>query len=219
MLQRSVCSDGGEASAARKRRKAAKRQRQLGKSPQEVLVKALNHPVRVKALTILTERIASPKEISELIDVPLSNVSYHVRVLDELGLIEIREEESVRGSVAHFYKAVERPLIDNPDWEKLDPRVRSAFSGYVIETLMTDAANSLAAGVFDRRDDRHLSRTSLILDEKAWRKVSEIQAKALNQILKEQAAATQRLSKGKAEPIQAIAGMTCFEVLPPGEPK
>ena len=123
---------------------------------------------------------ASPKEISEQIQAPLSNVSYHVRVLDELGLIEIMEEESVRGSVAHFYKAVQRPLIDNPDWEKLDTQVRSAFSGYVIETLMSDAAKSLAAGSFDRREDRHLSRTPLLLDVKGWRKVSAIQARALD---------------------------------------
>jgi DNA-binding transcriptional ArsR family regulator len=175
-------------------------------------VKALNHPVRVRALTILTEKVASPKEIAAQIDTPLSNVSYHVRVLDELGLVEIVEEESVRGSVAHFYKAVERPLIDNPDWEKLSPKVRSAFSGYVIETLMSDAASSLAAGVFDRREDRHLSRTSLVLDERGWRKVSEIQTKALDQILKEQAAATERLRKSEAAAVQAIAGMTCFEV-------
>jgi DNA-binding transcriptional ArsR family regulator len=202
---------------ARKRRKVTKRKRQLGKSPQEVLVKALNHPVRVKALTILTERTASPKEISELIDTPLSNVSYHVRVLDELGLIEIREEENVRGSVAHFYRAVERPLIDNPDWEKLDPNVRSAFSGYVIETLMSDAAGSLTAGVFDRREDRHLSRTTLLLDEKAWQRVSEIQAKALDQILKEQAAAAERLGRADEKGIHAVVGMALFEVRDPSQ--
>ncbi len=199
---------------ARKRRKLSKRKRQVGKSPQEVLVKALNHPVRVKALTILTERIASPKEISEQIEAPLSNVSYHVRVLEELGLIEIMEEESVRGSVAHFYKAVERPLIDNPDWEKLDSKVRSAFSGYVIETLMSDAARSLAAGVFDGREDRHLSRTPLLLDAEGWRRVSEIQARALDDILKEQAAAASRLQSSPEEAIHAVAGMACFEVLP-----
>lgn len=191
-----------------------KRKRQAGKSPQEVLVKALNHPIRVKALTILTDRIASPKEISDQIDAPLSNVSYHVRVLDELGLIEIMEEESVRGSVAHFYKAIERPLIDNPDWERLDSKVRAAFSGYVIETLMTDAARSLTAGVFDRREDRHLSRTPLLLDEKAWRRVSQIQAKALDDILKEQAAAAARMNGSREEGIHAVAGMACFEVLP-----
>jgi DNA-binding transcriptional ArsR family regulator len=186
---------------ARKRRKVAKRKRKLDKSPQEVLVKALNHPVRVKALTILTERTASPKEIAAEIDAPLSNVSYHVRVLDELGLVEIREEESVRGSVAHFYSAVERPLIHNPDWEKLSPRVRSAFSSYVIETLMSDAAASLQVGLFDRRDDRHLTRTPLVL-------------KALDGILKEQSAAASRLESSGKEGIHVIAGLLCFEALP-----
>lgn len=202
---------------ARKRRKVAKRKRQLDKSPQEVLVKALNHPVRVKALTILTERTASPKEISAEIEVPLSNVSYHVRVLDELGLVEIREEESVRGSVAHFYRAVERPLIHNPDWEKLSPRVRNAFSSYVIETLMTDAAESLQAGLFDRRDDRHLTRTPLVLDEQGWRKVTAIQIKALDGILKEQTAAASRLNGSGKQSIHAVAGLLCFESLPPSE--
>jgi DNA-binding transcriptional ArsR family regulator len=200
---------------ARKRRKVARRKRQLDKSPQEVLVKALNHPVRVKALTILTERTASPKEIAAEIETPLSNVSYHVRVLDELGLVEIREEESVRGSVAHFYRAVERPLIHNPDWEKLSPRVRSAFSSYVIETLMSDAASSLQAGLFDQRDDRHLTRTSLVLDERGWRKVTAIQIKALDGILKEQSAAASRLNNSGEAGIHVVAGLLCFEALPP----
>jgi DNA-binding transcriptional ArsR family regulator len=198
---------------ARKRRRV-ERKRRGGKTPQEVLVKALNHPVRVKALTILTERTASPKEIAEQIDVALSNVSYHVRVLDELGLVEIVEEESVRGSVAHFYKAVERPLIDNPDWEKLEPSVRTAFSGYIVETLMSDAARSLAAGLFDRRGDRHLSRTPLLLDEKGWRKVLSIQAKALDGILKEQVAAAARMGGSQEQGIHAIAVLACFEALP-----
>lgn len=199
---------------ARKKRKGSKRKRQTGPTPQEVLVRALSHPVRVKALTILSERIASPKEIADQIDVPLTNVSYHVRVLEDLDLIEIMEEESVRGAVAHFYRAVERPLIDNPDWEKLDPKVRNAFSGYVIETLMSDAAKSLAAGVFDRREDRHLTRTPLLLDEKGWQRVAEIQRRALSGILKEQAAAAARLNGTDVDPIHAVAGIALFEVLP-----
>jgi DNA-binding transcriptional ArsR family regulator len=203
----------------RKRRKAAKRKRGVGGSPQEVLVTALNHPVRVKALTILAEKVASPKEISKQIKVPLSNVSYHVRVLEELGLIEIVEEESVRGSVAHFYKAVERPLIHNPDWERLSPKVRSAFSSYVIETLMSDAARSLKAGLFDRREDRHLTRTPLLLDERGWRKVTAIQIKALDGILKEQAAAATRMGNSQKQGIHVVAGMLCFEAPPTDIPE
>jgi DNA-binding transcriptional ArsR family regulator len=199
---------------ARKRRKVTGRKRKVRKSPQEILVKALSHPVRVKALTILTERIASPKEIAQQIDVSLGNVSYHVRELERMGLIEIMEEENVRGAVAHFYKAARRPMIDNPDWEKLDATVRSAFSGYVIETLMTDAATSLAAGVFDRREDRHLSRTPLRLDLRGWRRALAIQAKALSQILKEEEAAAARLGASGEDGIQAVAGMALFEMPP-----
>jgi DNA-binding transcriptional ArsR family regulator len=97
------------------------------------LVKALSHPLRVEVLNILSERIASPKEISDQLDKSLTNVSYHIRVLEEFGLIEIVEEESVRGSVAHFYKTVEQHVNANPDWEKLDPRLRGAVSAVVFE--------------------------------------------------------------------------------------
>jgi len=204
---------------AKKRRKAKKSRRRKNESssPQEVLVKALNHPHRVKALTILSEKIASPREISEQLDIGLSNIAYHVRVLYDLGLIEIVEEESVRGSIAHFYKAVERSLIDNADWKQLDPQIRSAFSGHVTEAFITDAANSLAAGVFDKRDDRQASRTPLLLDREGWRQVAKIQAKANEEILKVKAAAAERMDGTGSEGIHAVAGMFFFEVLPDTE--
>jgi len=200
--------------ARRKRKVGAEGQQQKpARSPQEVLVKALNHPLRVKALTILSERIASPKEISKQLGEELARVSYHVRVLHQMGLIKIVEEETIRGALAHYYRAVDRPLIDNSGWQKLDPKVRNAVSGYVIETLMNDAANSLSAGVFDRREDRHLSRTPLRLDEEGWRKVCEIQAEADARILEAQVTAAERMNGSEGREIQVIAGMLCFEVL------
>ncbi|HET9184693.1 MAG TPA: helix-turn-helix domain-containing protein [Solirubrobacterales bacterium] len=179
---------------------------------QEELVKALNHPVRVKALTILTERTASPTEISDQIGVPLSHVSNHVRVLDELGLIEIVGEEPVRGAVKHFYKAVERPLLDTAEWEQLSPHVRTAVSAYALETVMKDAAKSLGAGLFDAREERHLTRTPLLLDEKGWQKVNAILTDALGSVLDEQAASAARMNDSEEEGIPVIAAIACFEV-------
>jgi DNA-binding transcriptional ArsR family regulator len=200
-----------------KRRKVRRQKKQKPKhSPQEALVKALNHPIRLKSLAILTERVASPKEISDEIEMPVANVAYHVRVLDELGLIEIREEESVRGSVEHFYAAVETPLIANAEWASLDPRVRAAVSGSTIEALINDVASSLAAGVFDKREDRQLTRTPLLLDEAGWQKVLAIEANAVDAILKEQAAAASRLN-GSSAGIRAIVGVVCFEAAPDGD--
>lgn len=200
---------------ARKRKKTrrSKPRRKKTSSPQEALVKALNHPVRVKALTILSERAASPTEISKQLDEHLSNVSYHIRVLKDLGLIELAREAPVRGTIEHFYKAVKRPLIDNPNWEKLHPNVRSAFSGSLVEMLHSDAALSLSAGYFDKRSDRHATRTPLWLDEEGWKRIAEIQAKALESILKEQSNAAERI-KGGGNGIHAVVGILFFE-LPP----
>lgn len=206
-------NEGDMGRRKRRRAKRAFRHGKAGGSPQEALIKALNHPIRVKALTILSKKSASPKQLSEWLDTPLSNVSYHVRVLDELGLIEVVEEEPVRGSVAHFYRAVDSVLLDNPKWKNLDPRVRSAISGHMLESLIDDAASSLAAGVFDKRDDRHVSRIPLRLDEKGWQRVCQIQAKAADNILKEQAAAVERLNNSGDDAIHAMVGMVCFEVL------
>lgn len=195
-----------------------KRRRKIGGTAQEHLFRALNHPVRVRALTILSQRTASPKELSEQLEVPLPNVSYHVRVLDELGLVEAVEEEPVRGALAHFYRAVNRRAIDGSLWSSLDPEVRKAASGSIVERLIADAADSLGAEVFDRRQERHLSRTPLLLDEQGWRAVCRIQAEALAGIAGEEAAAAERLAGSEAEAIRAIVWMLCFEAAPEPPP-
>jgi DNA-binding transcriptional ArsR family regulator len=95
-----------------RRRDARDRDRRSRDLPTSAeLVQALGHPVRVEALTIFIDRISSPKEIARDLGRKLSNVSYHVRVLERLGLIEIAEEEAVRGSVAHFYRAIEPEML------------------------------------------------------------------------------------------------------------
>lgn len=182
-----------------------------GRINQADLVKALNHPVRVKALTILTERVASPTDISEEIGVPLSHVSYHVRVLDELGMIEIVEEEPVRGAVKHFYKSVQRPYLDTAEIEQLSPHVRTSFAMHVFEQLIGDASESLSAGRFDARPESHFSRTSLLLDEEGFRQVARIQNEALEAILEEQAASAGRMSSSKEEGRPVTAAMFSFE--------
>lgn len=51
---------------------------------------------------------SSPRELSEAIREPLSNISYHVRVLADCELIELVDTRHVRGSLQHFYEATER---------------------------------------------------------------------------------------------------------------
>ena len=52
---------------------------------------------------------ASPKELATSLGEKLGNVSYHVRILARLGLIELIRETPRRGAVEHHYRSVPRP--------------------------------------------------------------------------------------------------------------
>jgi predicted transcriptional regulator len=188
----------------------------LGRPAHEKLVKGLSHPVRVECLTVLTKQVASPRELSELLDHDLSNISYHVRTLDELGLIELVKEESVRGAVAHYYKAVERPLISESEWEQIPPEVRKAIAAYGWDLLIKDATEAIEQGTFESRADRHLSRTTLLLDSEGFERLSGKMEELLEAILAEQAAAAERMNKSGEKPIHAVAAAALFPT-PEGE--
>lgn len=79
-----------------------------GKGEMDALFKALGHPLRRRVLElILKEEELSPVEASRRLDEPLSNVSYHVRVLDETGAVELVQTLPRRGSTEHFYSATQ----------------------------------------------------------------------------------------------------------------
>jgi len=184
--------------------------RVLGRPAHEKLVKGLSHPVRVECLTVLTKRVASPRELSEILNHDLSNISYHVRTLDELGLIELVKEESVRGAVAHYYKAVERPLISESEWEQIPPEVRKAIAAYGLDLVFKDATEAIELGTFDSRPDRHLSRTTLLLDSEGFERLSARMEELLEAILAEQGAAAERMTETGESPIHAIAAAALF---------
>ena len=185
------------------------------KNIDQTLVKAVAHPLRVQALSVLAERSASPKEIAAELGAPVGNVSYHVRELERVGLIELVDEQKRRGAVEHFYRAITRPLLDAEEWEKLSLDERQSFSAWILQLMLADAAQALGAGTFDARSNRHLSRTPLLVDEEGWNELVEIQAEALRATLEVQATSAERLSKNSGEgSFPVFASMTCFEMPP-----
>jgi DNA-binding transcriptional ArsR family regulator len=77
----------------------------------EELLVALRHPLRRQILKAMVRREPiSPREISDELRQPLSNVSYHVRVLADCGVVTLVDTTPVRGSMQHFYS----PTIEEP---------------------------------------------------------------------------------------------------------
>ncbi len=186
------------------------------KGVDETLVRVIAHPLRVQALAVLAERSASPKEIAAELGSPVGNVSYHVRELEDAGLIELVDEKKRRGAVEHFYRAITRPMLDDAECEKLSLEEREQLSAWILQLLLADAAKSLGAGTFDARSDRHLSRIPLVLDEEGWRELTQLQAEALQATFEVQAASARRLAEANdpEQGVPVMAAMACFE-LPP----
>jgi DNA-binding transcriptional ArsR family regulator len=86
--------------------------RGAGPGDAELLV-ALRHELRRRILRAMLDEEAekiSPRRLAHLLKEPLSNVSYHVRVLADCGAIALVDTQPVRGSVQHFYS----PAIEEP---------------------------------------------------------------------------------------------------------
>ncbi|MGC1165884.1 MAG: helix-turn-helix domain-containing protein [Solirubrobacterales bacterium] len=83
----------------------------LNRSDDNDLLVALRHPVRRDILRVMAdEKAISPREIASALDQPLSNVSYHVRVLADCAAVSLVSTKPVRGSMQHFYcTAIEAP--------------------------------------------------------------------------------------------------------------
>jgi DNA-binding transcriptional ArsR family regulator len=79
--------------------------------PEHVIAQALSHPLRARALAILAERTATPKEPAQKLGAPLPHMSYHIRTLAELGVIRLDHTTPQRGAIAHHYRATVRARI------------------------------------------------------------------------------------------------------------
>jgi DNA-binding transcriptional ArsR family regulator len=76
----------------------------LNRSDDDDLLVALRHPLRRDILRKMAGKKAiSPREIASALDEPLSNVSYHVRVLADCAAVSLVSTKPVRGSMQHFY--------------------------------------------------------------------------------------------------------------------
>jgi hypothetical protein len=72
----------------------------------ERLARATAHPLRISILEILGidgGRVLSPSELSQELQIPLSNTNYHVTELAKADLIVLVRQRAVRGATEHFY--------------------------------------------------------------------------------------------------------------------
>lgn len=92
------------------------------------LLFALAHPTRVGFAKRAAERQISPKEFADEVGSSASHVSYHARVLQECGLVELVDTAQRRGAIEHFYRADTSALLEGPLRDCIPEDVRRNLS-------------------------------------------------------------------------------------------
>ncbi len=135
------------------------------------LVKALAHPLRVSILSALANRTASPSQLAEELDVPLPNLSYHIRMLVQLDLLKLVKTRPRRGAIEHYYQAKGPVAVSDKAWGEVPTLVKEAMVAAQLRRTgeLVDAA--AASGGFDDNSSV-LANSTLKLDAEAWGELS-----------------------------------------------
>jgi hypothetical protein len=175
------------------------------------LVRAIGHPLRLRLLTIFNERVASPSDLAAELGEPIGNVSYHTRILARLGCVELVKTKQVRGAVEHYYRAVVRPVFSDEDWAELPKSIRKSLAGAVLAEIADDMGAAATEGGFDR-DQVHLARTPLVLDQQGWQDLNELLQEVSDKALAIQADSASRLqADGATDSEAAVLVAMLFE--------
>lgn len=176
------------------------------------LMKAMAHPLRIQIVSEINKpgRLLSPVRFSEMVERPLSLVGYHFKELEKYECIELVETRPRRGATEHLYRASRRVLFNSEEWAQLPDLVKAGTAGRALTDYLLTAREAIEAGTFEKRDDSHLSWTTIRVDERGWCEGSRIIAEALEKLLALEDECAPRIAAG-AESLDATFGLGLFE--------
>lgn len=143
-------------------------------SLRERLIKAMTHPLRVEILAHMNEKEWSPRELEAELGEGLSQVSYHVKVLKDLLLIEMTRTEPRRGAVEHYYRALVRAELPSSMAKHIPKSAQPIIGNDILKKLDKDIAAAFEANTFYRNPHWHTSWTPGEVNEKGFQELEAL---------------------------------------------
>lgn len=132
--------------------------------------KALADPLRIRIVETLWETPRSAGELAEYLGVPADRLYYHLRQLEQAGLIEVAEYRRLaRGKVERIYA----PAEVEPPGDTADADEMIAFLGSMLEATRADITAAYRAEQDGRRREVDLHRGAMRLTEHARRELQD----------------------------------------------
>lgn len=76
--------------------------------------RGLSHPLRIQIMQTIDQDTMSPSQLALALNVPLPNLSYHIRMLVQLGFLKLVRTRPRRGAIEHYYATT-------GEWERYAP--------------------------------------------------------------------------------------------------
>lgn len=170
------------------------------------LAAAATHPTRVHALMILSERTATASEIGEQIGRDSQHVSYHLRQLESLGLVEIAEQRPMHGGrvITNAYRSTQRALFDQEAWDAMSDTEQAGVTITILRMMSEDINRAVMADTINDppADDpeliaNHISRSPIAVDAEGWNELCAILEDTLGRVLEVQERSANRSSSSQ----------------------
>ena len=183
-----------------------KRQKRL----EEMQAFAVGHIVRIEALTLFNERVASPKDIAEVAGVSLSMAGHHVRQLLAAGCIEFVKAEPRGGAIEHFYRGVKRPELTDEEWKLLPDTTRRKIVATVFRNLVAEGLSAIGAGKMSADHNLWLSWKSMNLDIQGRKEAADEQRESTERLQQIEADSNKRMSESGEKGVSTIIAVLGF---------
>ncbi len=168
-----------EASEAKKKRIRKERmklpfERRLGR--------AMSHPLRAKLLALLNTNPASASELEEILNDPLSNISYHVRELWLWGLIEVVNTEQVRGATKTRYRGITKMQLTDDVFKAMPTETKDGIIFEAITEAFERAKSAVEGDTFARHDNSHIITVIPSVDQQGFDEIADLIAATYHRV-------------------------------------
>jgi DNA-binding transcriptional ArsR family regulator len=145
------------------------------------ILRALRHPIRQRIVSSLCGTPASALELAEQLELPLSRIRRHLRVLIENDAVE-QVDGGGEGEDERRYRTMMRAFLDDAHFAQLPPERRELLNGLTLRDIARRIDDGMANGGF-RHEQTHVSLTRLLLDEEGWQQTVDLLAGVLEEIM------------------------------------
>jgi DNA-binding transcriptional ArsR family regulator len=179
--------------------------------PDDALTHAVNHWIRVEAVTILHEGEFSAGEIAEMIGEDVKLVTGHVNDLYDSGSIEFAGYKRVGGMMRRVYRAIVQPVVSDEAYRGMSIEDRHDLNGAVVQGLLAETVSSYRNKKMDHDENLCLVWQPLNLDAEGQHELMEHQTAGWEGAKEIEARSANRMAKSGERGTATVVGLLAFE--------